>query len=94
MPLRKIDYIENVLQWIIRITRNCKTFFNDFNESIGVSALEELEIRLKENKTADCLFFNWDSLHASLNSHYKARSYKKKKQKRLKYTGVLFRKNL
>ena len=26
-------------------------------------------------------FFNWDSLHARLNSHYKAWSYKKKKQK-------------
>ena len=23
-------------------------------------------------------FFNWDSLHATLNSHYKAWSYKKK----------------
>ena len=23
------------------------------------------------------IFFNWDSLHARLNSHYKARSYKK-----------------
>ena len=23
-------------------------------------------------------FFNWDSLHARLNNHYKARSYKKK----------------
>ena len=25
-------------------------------------------------------FFNWDSLHARLNSHYKACSYKKKKK--------------
>ena len=29
-----------------------------------------------------CLFFNWDSLHARLNSHYKAWSYKKKKHKK------------
>ena len=29
-------------------------------------------------------FFNWDSLHARLNSHYKAWSYKKKKYKKIK----------
>ena len=28
------------------------------------------------------LFFNWDSLHAKLNSHYEAWSYKKKKHKK------------
>ena len=33
--------------------------------------------------------FNWDSLHASLNSHYEAWNYKKKK-----HTGNLFTKNL
>ena len=40
-------------------------------------------------------FFNWNSLHARLNSHYKAWSFKKKDaQKRLKHTGNLFRKDL
>ena len=29
-------------------------------------------------------FFNWDSLHARLNSHYKAWSCKKQKQKKVK----------
>ena len=29
-------------------------------------------------------FFNWDSLHARLNSHYEAWSYKKKKYKKIK----------
>ena len=29
-------------------------------------------------------FFNWDSLHARLNSHYEASSYKKKKRKKVK----------
>ena len=29
-------------------------------------------------------FFYWDSLHANLNSHYKAWSYKKKKHKKIK----------
>ena len=43
-------------------------------------------------------FFNWDLFHAKLNSHYEAWSYMKKKTKkktkRLKLTGNLFRKNL
>ena len=33
-------------------------------------------------------FFNWDSLHAILNSHYKAWSYKKKKHKNIKDKSV------
>ena len=28
-------------------------------------------------------FFNWDSFHARLNSHYEAWSYKKKKHKKI-----------
>ena len=39
-------------------------------------------------------FFNWDSPHARLNSHYEAWSYKKKSTKRLQDTENLFRKNL
>ena len=31
----------------------------------------------------DSFFFNWDSLHARLNSHYEAWSYKKKKRKKI-----------
>ena len=38
--------------------------------------------------------FNWDPLHARLNSKYKAWSYRKICTKRLKHTGNLFRKNL
>ena len=30
------------------------------------------------------IFLNWDSLHARLNSHYKAWSYNEKKQKKKK----------
>ena len=30
------------------------------------------------------VFFNWDSLHARLNSHYKACGYKKKEYKKIK----------
>ena len=29
------------------------------------------------------LLFNWDSLHAGLNSHYKAWSYKKRSTKKI-----------
>ena len=29
-------------------------------------------------------FFNWESLHARLNSHYEAWSYKKKKHKKIR----------
>ena len=29
-------------------------------------------------------YFNWDSLHARLDSHYNSRSYKKKKYKKVK----------
>ena len=39
-------------------------------------------------------FLNWDSLHASLNSHYETWKYKKKKLKILKRAGNLFRKNM
>ena len=43
----------------------------------------------------DVTTFNWDSLHARLNSHYEAWSYKEKKaQKRLQDTENLSTKNL
>ena len=29
-------------------------------------------------------FFNWDSLHARLNSHYETQSYKKNKHKKIR----------
>ena len=32
-------------------------------------------------------FFNWDSLHARLNSHFEAWSYKKKKHKNIKISN-------
>ena len=52
------------------------------------------ESGIKVNKEVFSLFFNWDSIHARLNSHYEAWSYKKKAQKRLQDTENLFRKNL
>ena len=43
---------------------------------IKISALQE------EEMLGYYYFFNWDSLHARLNSHYEAWSYKKKKHKK------------
>ena len=37
------------------------------------------------------ILYNWDSLHARLKRHYKGWSYKKK-TKRIKHTGNLFKK--
>ena len=37
---------------------------------------------ISPQKIAQHFFLNWDSLHARLNSHYKAWSYKKKKHKK------------
>ena len=44
-------------------------------------------ITLTEEKK---VFFNWDSLYARQNSHYKAWSYKKKKNKKIKAYRKLF----
>ena len=38
---------------------------------------------LLDSFVEELLFFNWDSLHARLNSHFKAWSYKKKKHKKI-----------
>ena len=35
------------------------------------------EEKLKGQEVKEFFFFNWDSLHARLNSHYEAWSYKK-----------------
>ena len=43
--------------------------------------LECLKVQKSKQKP---LFFNWDSLHARLNSRYKAYSHKKKKNKKIK----------
>ena len=40
------------------------------------------EYNYLQKPTSALFFFNWDSLHARLNSHYEAWSYKKKKHKK------------
>ena len=56
--------------------------------------LKFIFILRKHLKTVN-LFFNWDSLHGRRKSHYKAWSYKRKKNtKKLKHPADLFLKNL
>ena len=43
------------------------------------SDINEIEGELNKNFSVICDFLKWDSLHAKLNSHYEAWSYKKKK---------------
>ena len=66
-----------------------------FNEKRGIEGLSSLQSVLPHDlahwdpfflKVAlmKHIFFDWDSLHARLNSHCKAWSYKKKKHKSIK----------
>ena len=57
--------------------------FLDFSKFINKCQKEILRCAPPSSYVFD-FFFNWDSLHASLNSHYKALSYKKKKHKKIK----------
>ena len=59
--------------------KSCAHFFN----------MQELadEMKLRKIRVFDIpehFFFNWDSLHARLNSHYEAWSYKKKKYEKIR----------
>ena len=45
--------------------------------------LEEFAKELKLMKIVAISFFNWDSLHARVNSHYKTWSNKKKNHKKI-----------
>ena len=75
--------------------------FNYNNKNIIYK--NELQQHQRDNHERDADFchfcflffkFNWHSLHARLNSHYEAWSYKKKSTKRPQDTENLFRKNL
>ena len=43
-----------------------------------------IKISVVQKEVLDYYFFNWDSFHARLNSHYEAWSYKKKKHKKIR----------
>ena len=77
----------------IKLTLSAGTYsIDDFNSKVKVAVLQGRQdweaSQIKDLKLV--FFFNWDSLHARLNSHYKALSYKKKKHKKIKaYTRTL-----
>ena len=56
--------------------------------------LYEYQSGFRSKHSVNTIFFNWDSLHARLNSHYKHGVTRKRSTKRLKHTGNLFRKNI
>ena len=48
---------------------------------------KNIQLMLEFLEGSFLFFFNWDSLHARLKSHYKAWSYTKKKRKKIDDTG-------
>ena len=54
------------------------------NKAFKVIIFNTINPNVKLNSKLGTFFFNWDSLHARLSSHYEARSYKKKKYKKVK----------
>ena len=51
-----------------------------------MKALEPIDV-IPSKTNGPFFFFNWDSPHATLNSHYEAWSYKKKSTKKI--TGYI-----
>ena len=54
--------------------------FSNRKGSLLILCVKEDFKSLDPTECLCAVFFNWDSLHARLNSHYGARGYKKKKQ--------------
>ena len=65
-------------------------YMGNITEQFGIIHLVRTQkSSLTPDMTTTCAYqmeigIYWDSLHARLNSHYKAWSYKKKKQKKIK----------
>ena len=65
-------------------------YMGNITEQFGIIRLVRTQkSSLTPDMTTTCVYqmeigIYWDSLHARLNSHYKAWSYKKKKQKKIK----------
>ena len=87
--LRKLQYSSQfyflfaILLWGTRFIFSLK-FCVGFSIFDSFLFLLKFILTLREHQKTVNLFFNWDSLHARLNSHYKAWSYKKKKHKKIK----------
>ena len=74
---------------ILGVTFSSKMDWGTYIISITKTASKKIEALIHSMKFlspefALYLFFNWHSLHARLNSHYKAWKYKKKNHKKIK----------
>ena len=58
--------------------------YMDTDSFIVYVRTDDIYKHITEDLERRIFFFNWDSLHARLNSHYKAWRYKKKKHKKIK----------
>ena len=87
--------LNNDISRLVILTKNVKSLVLTHKIPIcSISTTINCDLQRCYNGNKD-FFFNWDSPHARLNSHYEAWSYKKKKaQKRLQDAENLFRKNL
>ena len=65
------------------IVRKAKSYFNSYWVRIVKNDYDLLAPGALKSVVV-FFFYNWDSFHAKLNSHYKAWSYKKKKHKKIK----------
>ena len=86
------------LQHSYSFTFNLQSFYelkhkvHHFSKSLyGISHFDYVLFLLKfvftlgeHQKNVNLFFFNWDSFHVRLNSHYKVWSYKKKKHRKIK----------
>ena len=65
-----LNSLQNLFSVKFKITESLKLSYINFVKYLNICLY--------------CIFFDWDSLHARLNSHYKAWSHKKKKHKKIK----------
>ena len=75
----------NTLKWRCYVSYYTKSTENIINNTLFTFRL---------NSVFFFFFFNWDSPHARLNSHYEAWSYNKKKEQRTMFTKNLQLKNV
>ena len=59
-----------------------RSLIEHYKVNAFVEELQKINFSNYENFLVQ-IFFNWDSLHARLNSHYQAWSYKKKNHKKI-----------
>ena len=83
--------------WVGARERKKRVFFVPFILSEGnffkTCVLPQCIVYWIHLQNKNNFFFNWDLLYARLNSHYEARSYKKKKHKKVKAYRNLLRKD-